>query len=271
VCRFLYGAKMRNAIDGFMDRFDNISPALLKEQLGKYGRSQAGLARHLGIDTSAVNRIVNGKRQIKAAELKPIHDYLELTDTSGVSEDEYISSAQMKNEGAQRIMHIARHAIDRPLREFILESWANVFSILRGYLNSEVNISPPDATEDFWRLAEANPEVLVLMGLGKGIVDGRTAAQLRSLDRAAERAIALDHVTFESDPEARAALKEYLAMDEEVAEVSARTLRSRLAVQGAMLSFVLSGDKDGLKSALSEMIDVLKPIVDRMDGNPPHS
>lgn len=50
--------------------------ATLKDELSRPGRSQSGLARKLGVDQSAVNRMVNGKREIKARELVEINEYL---------------------------------------------------------------------------------------------------------------------------------------------------------------------------------------------------
>lgn len=44
--------------------------------LKQKGKSQSGLARHLGIDASQANRIVQGKRKIQTSELGPIADYL---------------------------------------------------------------------------------------------------------------------------------------------------------------------------------------------------
>ncbi len=58
------------------DRPFIIDDARLKAELQKPGRSQSGLARYLGIDQAAVNRMVNGKRDIKARELEKIGQYL---------------------------------------------------------------------------------------------------------------------------------------------------------------------------------------------------
>lgn len=57
----------------------------LKRELAKPGRSQAALARFLGFgnDASPVNKMVNGKRQIKASELSKITAYLQATAMGG--------------------------------------------------------------------------------------------------------------------------------------------------------------------------------------------
>ncbi|MFI5001060.1 MAG: S24 family peptidase [Reyranellales bacterium] len=51
----------------------------LAEQLDRPGYSQAGLARALGKDAAAVNRMLKGERQIKANELPVITAYLNAT------------------------------------------------------------------------------------------------------------------------------------------------------------------------------------------------
>jgi phage repressor protein C with HTH and peptisase S24 domain len=50
--------------------------AWLKEELDKPGRSQSALARFMGLDPSAINRMCSGSRQIKAAEADQIRSYL---------------------------------------------------------------------------------------------------------------------------------------------------------------------------------------------------
>jgi SOS-response transcriptional repressor LexA len=55
----------------------------LKAELAKPGRSQSALARHLGVVPEIVNRIVHGRRQVKANEADVIRAYLAATE-SGV-------------------------------------------------------------------------------------------------------------------------------------------------------------------------------------------
>lgn len=47
----------------------------LNENLGKPGKSQSGLARFLGIDPAAVNKIANGKRGFKSNEIAGAAEY----------------------------------------------------------------------------------------------------------------------------------------------------------------------------------------------------
>lgn len=54
-------------------------PVTLKAELAKPGRSQSGLARYLGLDNSAVNRLVNGGRDLKVREVAKIEEYLART------------------------------------------------------------------------------------------------------------------------------------------------------------------------------------------------
>lgn len=57
-----------------------MSPDWLKIELAKPGRSQSALARFMGVVPEIVNRIVNGKRQIKAHEADQIRGYLNATE-----------------------------------------------------------------------------------------------------------------------------------------------------------------------------------------------
>lgn len=49
----------------------------IRERLVRLGRSQAGLARHLGLDASGVSRLLKGERQLKGAEAARIAAFLE--------------------------------------------------------------------------------------------------------------------------------------------------------------------------------------------------
>ena len=51
----------------------------LADELGKYDRSQSALARHLGLNQSAVSRMISGGRRIRLEEMKPIEEYLRTT------------------------------------------------------------------------------------------------------------------------------------------------------------------------------------------------
>lgn len=53
----------------------------LKAELQKPGRSQSALARQLGVVPEIVNRIVHGRRQVKAHEADAIRAYLAATET----------------------------------------------------------------------------------------------------------------------------------------------------------------------------------------------
>lgn len=55
------------------------NPEALRAALMEPGRSQAGLARHMGLDTSAVNRLVNGGRNLKVREVEMVRGYLAAT------------------------------------------------------------------------------------------------------------------------------------------------------------------------------------------------
>jgi SOS-response transcriptional repressor LexA len=76
-CVGFYVSPMDGSISAAMD------PAWLKAELEKPGRSQSALARFMEVAPETVNRICNGKRQIKAAEADQIRAYLSATTLNG--------------------------------------------------------------------------------------------------------------------------------------------------------------------------------------------
>jgi phage repressor protein C with HTH and peptisase S24 domain len=63
----------------------------LKSELEKPGRSQSALARFMGVVPEIVNRMANGKRQIKAHEADQIRQYMAATSGSGSATLPHIS------------------------------------------------------------------------------------------------------------------------------------------------------------------------------------
>jgi phage repressor protein C with HTH and peptisase S24 domain len=68
-CGFDNRISLRLAQNGGMDA------EWIRKQLTKPGKSQAGLARHLGLNPSQVNRILSGNRLIKLNEVEAIQQY----------------------------------------------------------------------------------------------------------------------------------------------------------------------------------------------------
>jgi phage repressor protein C with HTH and peptisase S24 domain len=54
--------------------------AEIKEGLTRPGKTQRGLAQKLGLDPAAVNRLLKGKRQLKASEIASVREYLDMPD-----------------------------------------------------------------------------------------------------------------------------------------------------------------------------------------------
>lgn len=62
-----------------MTDFDESLRQQLRAELEEFGRSQADLARYLGVDRSVVSKMLSGRRLIKAAEQAKIREYLRIT------------------------------------------------------------------------------------------------------------------------------------------------------------------------------------------------
>src|SRR5579872_349389 len=76
----------------------------LAQQLKRPGYSQAGLARALGRDAAAVNRLLKGERQIKLAEVPLILEYLQASPPGGnpLAQVEAAVAASVSSEATGR-------------------------------------------------------------------------------------------------------------------------------------------------------------------------
>lgn len=57
----------------------------IRQGLGKPGKTQRGLAVALGVDASAISRLLNGTRQLKVSEIATVASYLEMRVPEGLS------------------------------------------------------------------------------------------------------------------------------------------------------------------------------------------
>lgn len=51
--------------------------SFIRDGLAKAGKNQTGLARHLGLDPSAISKVLGGKRKLSTSELTQAAEYLE--------------------------------------------------------------------------------------------------------------------------------------------------------------------------------------------------
>lgn len=97
----------------------NVSdPQWLKAELAKPGRSQAGLGRAMGLRSSAVNRLVQGGRQLKAKEAAQIEAYLAESEADGAAEPTLMARRAMERLaelGLTPITAATRAGLDRDL------------------------------------------------------------------------------------------------------------------------------------------------------------
>ncbi len=88
------------------------TPDELRDALQAPGRSQAELARRLGLDTSAVNRMTAGKRGIKAHELPIVLGYINGETTERINRTQqkiHIAfEGDLPIEAAMRVLAILR-------------------------------------------------------------------------------------------------------------------------------------------------------------------
>lgn len=113
--------------------YDFTSLERLRSELRRPGRSQSDLARALGVHPSAVNKILAGKRDVKARELLTIEGYLRATDPDGlaqlVAEEEAvgIATGELKYGLALPSPHLAGASVLRNA-ELAREAYALLFN-----------------------------------------------------------------------------------------------------------------------------------------------
>lgn len=80
----------------------------IRKGLEQKGKSNKGLARHLGVHDSVVSRMVRGKRPIKADELPRIAEYLELPIPASQNEGtgHIVNPATNANGAGPRVGHL---------------------------------------------------------------------------------------------------------------------------------------------------------------------
>mgnify|MGYP002634165865 CR=1 FL=1 len=77
----------------------------IREGLRKPGKTQRGLAEALGVDASAVSRLLNGARQLKAAEIAGIARYLEADPPASLAPRPLMTAVAAPLAYAPSVMH----------------------------------------------------------------------------------------------------------------------------------------------------------------------
>jgi phage repressor protein C with HTH and peptisase S24 domain len=75
----------------------------ISDMLDRPGYSQAGLARALGKDAAAINRMLKGERQIKANEVPVIVDYLQVTPPPADRAATLAAASSLPSQPIQRV------------------------------------------------------------------------------------------------------------------------------------------------------------------------
>ena len=127
----------------------------LREQLKKPGLSQGGLARAMGKDTAAINRMLKGERQIKANEVATILAYVDAQPPAPV----------VNGAAREAAFHRAAHQVMAALHEAMAQSgdtYATLASKLgEGWSEAEVRLAFFD--EGYWRDKDRSLLVLAAM------------------------------------------------------------------------------------------------------------
>lgn len=141
-------------------------------ELEKDGRSLRAMARALGLDPSAVSRMLKGERKMSADEQDGIADYL------GVSINEV--AARRRGEAAgfaekgQEAFVMDRPEVSAPAATSGGQDAGeakNLYERIRGKMKGTVTVPPGvDLTEPTWRLAEEKSYYETVRGCMKGTI-----------------------------------------------------------------------------------------------------
>lgn len=148
-----------------------ITPETLKIELSRFGRSQAGLARRLGKDTSAVNRMVSGERHIKAAELPIILDYLESTTSDRDAEVMELEIERNRVSTGKDPTDADLERLSRNASSGIAETAAKVMTTA---LRFKLGGADKEGSALLDEMCGAFPEVAVYAAHGADIIDARS-------------------------------------------------------------------------------------------------
>lgn len=237
----------------------------LRAELRRPGRSQSGLARALGLHPSAVNKMLSGKREIKARELAQIEQYLRETNASL---DEIITRSETVLPGVPTTAelafptsthsHFSRISLVRDTERFnaLLESLlaagfsGNIQDVASAslrlllpeikalILGRFVNLNEADA-HYLLHMSKSLDDQILLRALAKtfGILNAAELEKLEFLQEAVK--LMIDQRTHPEDPRVLWALTSYAPAKgndsgEEVApRVVAQTLKLATIIQDA--------------------------------------
>ena len=153
-----------------------ITPESLKRALAMPGRSQTELAAHLNVDASAVNRMVNGKRHIRADELGKIQAYL--ASTSQLS----AFDAQSEDPGAKAALALLLTLNPETKLEGIVAHWTlQIVKALVDAYRAKIAVEDNDQARAFFAFIEAHWDVLLDLALGSNVVAIDAGRSIRNL------------------------------------------------------------------------------------------
>lgn len=88
---------------------------VLKQGLTRRGKTQRGLARAIGVDDSAVSRILKGERQIKATEMQKALAYLEMPPPGSESPADAMPTQTLREKALPALAEIGSWPRDVPI------------------------------------------------------------------------------------------------------------------------------------------------------------
>lgn len=184
-----------------------ITPDTLKRALARPGRSRTALAKALNLDASAVNRMVNGRRQIKASELYPIRKYLSETATE-LGGSKYLTEGT--DSSTRATLQSLSLAASTDLGRTIASLTVKVVDSMVIALQPHIPFAAEERRVPFWEEVSNNADALILLCLGANIIDPKLADEIRSLIMLGQRIVESTIEDAKADSAVMSALQDYL-------------------------------------------------------------
>jgi len=259
VCDFASGNMSGRMITKGMPESDTeFTPERLKQALTLPGRSQSALAEKLNLDPSAVNRIVNGRRNIKAQELRLIIEYLAETSANAHEERPVVKA---ESEDANNILEALRkHMGGRNFASSFGALTLSVYSNIETRLRPVLKFPTAEQSDAFWSTGGNNLNVLYYLAKGADIISGDIAEDVLNLSKLVRAVLDTTHDRIEDDPEVLRTLQVYLGPAYYGVE-DWEQLRNYFAMQTSALALAVLKGRDkaieavrGVKQALERNI-----------------
>ncbi len=172
----------------------------VSQSLERHGKSQADLARALGVDKSAISRLMSGHRRLRASEMMLIQEYLRnfdndfvVTRVEAIAAVDDISSAFIAHHTKNDVSDIADSVLDR-------KRDAELCIVMANRLRRALHSNLAERDKNNLSLADTTLISLADKAYSLGLIDENASSRFKILDYLARFfAEAEDFFDFDND------------------------------------------------------------------------